>query len=162
MTPESQTTMFERWAREHGQLINKLCYFYAATPTDFDDLRQEALLALWRSAERFRGDCAERTWIYRVTLNACVSYVRKDRWTTRTEPIELHPEIITSDAERAAMVREMRELIDRLPPLDRAITLMWLDGLDYAEISQVSGLTSSAVGTRLNRIKKTLINESNK
>lgn len=162
MTTDTQTELFNQWVRREGQLINKLCYYYAISDADFDDLRQDALLALWRSAARFRGDCAERTWIYRVTLNACVSYVRKERWASRTESIDLHPGLITDDAERAAMVREMRELIDRLPPLDRAITLMWLDGLDYTEISSVAGISPGAVGTRLTRIKKTLVSESNK
>ena len=162
MTAEQQTEIFNQWVRAEGQLINKLCYFHARTDADFDDLRQEVLLALWRSAARFRGECAERTWIYRVALNACVSYVRRERWDSRTESIDLHPGLITADAEHAAMVSEMRELIEGLPPLDRAIILMWLDGLDYAEISQVAGLSPSAVGTRISRIKKTLAKESNK
>lgn len=152
--------LFEIITRDYGHIINKVCYFYAVNVDDFDDMRQETLINLWRGAERFRGESAISSWVYRVAINSCVSYFRKNRRPDST-PIELHPELITDDTDKASMLREMYQLINRLGDVDKAIVLMWLDGYDYETIAKVTGLNRPTVGTRLHRIKEKLVKMSN-
>ncbi|MDE7136506.1 MAG: sigma-70 family RNA polymerase sigma factor [Muribaculaceae bacterium] len=152
--------LFETITSDYGHIINKVCYFYAANVDDFDDMRQETLINLWRGAERFRGESALSSWVYRVAINSCVSYFRKNRRPDST-PIDLHPELITDDTDKASMLREMYQLINRLGDVDKAIVLMWLDGYDYETIAEVTGLNRPTVGTRLHRIKEKLVKMSN-
>jgi RNA polymerase sigma-70 factor (ECF subfamily) len=70
---------FEQMVNLHDVLIRKVCFFYALDLDDFNDLRQEALVNLWRGFPKFRGDAKITTWIYRVCLNSCVSYFRKQK-----------------------------------------------------------------------------------
>ncbi len=152
--------LFEIITRDYGHIINKVCYFYAANVDDFDDMRQETLINLWRGAERFRGDSALSSWVYRVAINSCVTYFRKNRCPDST-PIDQHPELITDDTDKAAMLSEMYQLINRLGDVDKAIMLMWLDGYDYETIAEVTGLNRPTVGTRLHRVKEKLVKMSN-
>lgn len=152
---DTETTFNELLAR-HGALINKVCYFYATDVNDFKDLRQEAWLNIWRSADKFRGDCATTTWIYRITLNSCVSFARRNK-RRKAEPIGDHPELIADNTDKAGLIRELYELVNRLDDMDKALILMWLDGFDYATIAQVAGLNKTTVGTRLHRIKNKLV-----
>ena len=60
------------------QVIYKVCYMYAADDDHFKDLYQEVLINLWRGIDRFRGDAQLSTWIYRTSINTCVTYYRRN------------------------------------------------------------------------------------
>lgn len=156
-----QQALFDSLLRKHGPLINKVCFFYATDVEDFKDLRQEGLLNLWRSIAKYNGDCAETTWVYRIALNSCISFARKNR-KRKPEPIENHPELIADTTDTAALTRELYALINHLDSLDKALILMWLDGFDYDSIAKVAGLNKATVGSRIHRIKGKLVELSNK
>lgn len=152
---------FDELLLRYGALINKICYFYARDVEEFKDLRQEGLLNLWRSLDKFQNDCSIQTWIYRVVLNSCVSFIRKNK-KGKMEPIEYHPELISEDSDKSGLISELYSLINRLDNLEKALMLLWLDGTDYETISNVTGLNRNTVGTRIHRIKNKLIEISNK
>ena len=62
----------------YAAIIVKICRAYTYTQSDFEDCYQEICLQLWRSKEGFKGECSWSTWIYKVALNVCLTYVRKD------------------------------------------------------------------------------------
>ncbi|HBV50275.1 MAG TPA: RNA polymerase subunit sigma-70, partial [Alistipes sp.] len=78
---------FERFVARHRRIIGKVCYLYATDSADFDDLRQEVLIALWRGFGSFEGRSAASTWVYRVSLNACISYCRRNRRHRTAQPL---------------------------------------------------------------------------
>lgn len=147
---------FEEIARRYDGVIRKVCYFYAADLDDFNDLRQEALVNLWRGFPRFRGEARISTWIYRVTLNSCVSFFRKNRKGANTVSIDEHPEILAESDGKEAMLREMYRMINRLPPSDKALILLWLDGHPYEEIAAIMGQPRNTIASRLRRAKEKL------
>lgn len=147
---------FEETVRQYDGVIRKVCYFYATDVDDFDDLRQEALVNLWRGFPGFRGDASMSTWIYRVTLNSCVSFFRKHRRRGNTVPVDEHPELIAEDDEKGAMLREMYRMINRLPAADKALILLWLDEHSYDEIASIMGQPRNTVASRLRRAKEKL------
>lgn len=147
---------FEETVRRYDGVIRKVCYFYATDVDDFDDLRQEALVNLWRGFPSFRGDASMSTWIYRVTLNSCVSFFRKHRRGGNTVPVDEHPELIAEDDEKGAMLREMYRMINRLPAADKALILLWLDEHSYDEIASIMGQPRNTVASRLRRAKEKL------
>ena len=148
----------------YGQLVNRICLSYADSGDDFEDLRQDVWINVWKSLDGFREDSSLDTWIYRVTLNTCVSCLRKRKRSVLTSPIDgLFPE--PADEEASDSLREririLHGLISRLSPLDKAIMTMHLDDRSNAEIAEVTGLTKGNVATRLSRIKSRLSSEIN-
>ncbi len=148
---------FEAMARQYDGVIRKVCYFYATDRDDFNDLRQEALVNLWRGFPRFRGDASLSTWIYRVTLNSCVSFFRKHRKNSTTVAIDEHADIMAESDEKAEMLREMYRMIGRLDKADKALILLWLDEHSYDEIAEIMGQPRNTVASRLRRAKEKLI-----
>src|SRR6185503_12341169 len=61
----------------HAPAIGRVCRHYEAAPDLRRDLEQEVLLALWRAQQSFRGDCSERTWVYRVAHNVGATHVMR-------------------------------------------------------------------------------------
>lgn len=148
---------FEIMAHQYDGVIRKVCYFYATDRDEFNDLRQEALVNLWRGFSRFRGDASLSTWIYRVTLNSCVSFIRKHRKNSSTVPIDEQADIMAESDEKAAMLREMYRMIGRLDKADKALILLWLDEHSYDEIAEIMGQPRNTIASRLRRAKEKLI-----
>ena len=150
--------------RQYDQLVNRICLSYANSSDDFEDLRQDVWINVWKSLDGFRGDSSLDTWIYRITLNMCVSCLRKRKRSVLTSPIDgIFPE--PADEEASDSLREririLHGLISRLSPLDKAIMTMHLDDRSNAEIAEVTGLTKGSVATRLSRIRSRLSSEIN-
>jgi RNA polymerase sigma-70 factor (ECF subfamily) len=148
---------FEQMVSRHDVLIRKVCFFYASDLDDFNDLRQEALVNLWRGFPKFRGEAKITTWIYRVCLNSCVSYFRKQKQNEHTVSIDYAAQLIADTDEKAEMLRDMYKLINGLNSSDKALIMLWLDEYSYDEISQILGQPRNTVATRLHRIKERLV-----
>lgn len=152
---------FGKLMDSHRGIITKVCYMYARSSDEFKELFQEVQINLWQSMDKFRGLSARSTWIYRVSINTCISCYRRNR--RHEETLSLSDSSMadladhaTDDQEHARCLKEMYLLINRLPALDRAIVLMWLDEKSYQEIADVTGLTRTNVASRLNRCKQRL------
>lgn len=145
---------FHAWSAEHAAIVERAARAFARG-ADRDDLRQELLLAIWRSIPAFRGDARASTYLYRVVHNAALLW-RRGRHAD-TESLETVAEPAAPDAggdERrlAALYAAIR----RLPPVDRSLVLLSLDGVAYAEMAEIHGLTPNAVGARLTRARDRL------
>lgn len=139
-----------------GNLIASICLSFARTREEFEDMRQDALLNIWNGLANFRAESSASTWVYRVTLNTCVSYKRRSRVSERQAEAfdefyrDLYEDVSDEDQER---YRLMYRLIASLRPVDRSIMLLWLDDNTYDEIAEVMGLTREAVAARLKRAR---------
>ena len=63
----------------YSGIIIKICRAYTDSQEDFEDYYQEVCLQIWRSKDKFRGDPKWSTWIYRISLNVCLSLLRKQK-----------------------------------------------------------------------------------
>ena len=70
---------FSRIVREHKSTIYTVCYMFSKDEDEVNDLFQEVLINLWKGLQNFRGESDVRTWLYRISLNTCISYGRKKR-----------------------------------------------------------------------------------
>lgn len=155
---------FLELTERYGQLVNRICLSYADSGADFDDLRQDVWINVWKSLGGFREDSSIDTWIYRITLNTCVSCLRKRKRSVLTSPIDgIFPEPADEEASDSLRerIRVLHGLISRLSPLDKAIMTMHLDDRSNAEIAEVTGLAKGNVATRLSRIRSRLSSEIN-
>lgn len=154
---ESRETLFAGITRDYSRLIAGICLSFARSREDFDDLRQDTFLNIWKGLGNFRRDSSISTWIYRVTLNTCVSFQRKSSRKDNLSTDDLYAELYdNSSPEDMENYRLMYRLIGELKPLDKSIILMWLDSKSYEEIADVTGLTRNAVSLRLKRAKEHL------
>lgn len=152
--------LFEQMVCEHKDTIYTVCYMFSKDRDEVADLFQESLASLWKGLPRLTPDNVQG-WIYRVTLNTCISLDRKRRLRHRAE---LTMDIDLFDAGGSEQVRQadqLRRRISRLQPFDRAIVLLWLENISYEEMGQILGLSAKNVGVRLYRIKELLKRMSN-
>ena len=124
------------------------------------DLFQDILINLWKGFSKFRGESNIRTWIYRVSLNTCISSDRKKKRKGETVPLDMNINLFDDNQEDTKQIRMLQGRISRLGPFDRAIVLLWLENLSYDEIGAIVGITAKNVSVRLFRIKEQLRNMS--
>ena len=137
-------------------IIHKICLMYTSNLADKEDLYQEICLQLWRSFRTYRSESKFSTWLYRVALNTAISSVRKDRRQVETVQLNQMEHFVARDSEREGMTRMLLKAVSRLNKVDRAIILLWLEKKEYTEISEVIGISQSAVSVRLVRIRERL------
>lgn len=155
---------FERIMREYGPALSRLAASYEPGSSQREDLLQEILLAIWRALPRFRGECSERTFIYRIAHNQGLSYAWRRRQPAQSsleeipeahEPADTRPH---PDEQAAQQHRKRRlmEAVQSLPVGYRQIIMLLLEDFSHAEMAEVLGITENNVAVRLNRARKAL------
>ena len=147
--------------REHKTTIYTVCYMFANDREEVEDLFQEVLIALWRGLESFRGESALRSWIYRISLNTCISAERKKRRRADSVRLNMNINLFADTDDDSRQAQMLRQRIGRLGVFDRAIILLWLENLSYEEIGAIVGISAKNVSVRLVRIREQLKNMSN-
>ena len=151
---------FARIVREHKGTIYTVCYMFSKDEEEVADLFQDILVNLWKGFAKFRGESSMSTWIYRVSLNTCISADRKKKKRGETVPLNMNINLFADSDEDTRQVRMLRSRIGRLGPFDRAIVLLWLENLSYDEIGAIVGISAKNVSVRLVRIREQLKNMS--
>lgn len=161
MPDPRQERRFADWLRDHAAIVHHVVHAFA-NGDDRNDLRQEILLALWRAAPAFREGSAPSTFIYRVAHNAALLWLRGERRHLRrvaaAPEIEWmsEPESARARSDTPARLELLYAALHTLPPLDRSLVLLSLDGLSYRDIADVHGISESNVGARLTRARQRL------
>lgn len=155
---KSLEKQFTRMVQEHQQTIYIVCYMFSKDRSEVEELYQEILIALWKSLPQFEGRSSERTWIWRISLNTCISIDRKKRRHTTPLPLEIGVDLYDTTDRDTKQIRQLHERINRLGMFDRAIILLWLENMSYEEIGAIVGISEKHVSVRLYRIKEQLKN----
>ncbi|MBP3834799.1 MAG: sigma-70 family RNA polymerase sigma factor [Prevotella sp.] len=154
-TKTTSETDFERIVREHKSTIYTVCYMFSNDQDEVNDLFQETLINLWRGFNKFEGRANIRTWIYRVSLNTCISIHRKKK-RMKTLPLSMDINLFEDRDEDTRQIDLLRHRISRLQPFDRAIVLLWLENLSYDDIAAITGISVKNVSVKLVRIREQL------
>ncbi|MCM1318971.1 MAG: sigma-70 family RNA polymerase sigma factor [Muribaculaceae bacterium] len=152
---------FNALVSKENATISKICFSYANSVAEFDDLRQDALINIWRGIQSFRGEASHRTWIYRVTVNSCISTLRRQSRHKHESLEELYGLIYSDNTDKEA-IEQMYRAISTLGIQEKAIIMMWLDELTYEEIAAAMGLNRNTIATKIRRIKDKIIKEYKK
>ncbi|MBF0442511.1 MAG: sigma-70 family RNA polymerase sigma factor [Oligoflexales bacterium] len=130
------------------------------------ELYQEILINIYNSIPKFNNQCSLKTWIFRVTQNGCINHSMKKCRTRSHTLFSLEELTLVSNEknpeERLSQTQDLskiQEILDMMKPLDRQIMLLFLEGLEHGEISAITGLTVSNIGTKISRIKN-MINKN--
>jgi len=157
-TSEIERQKFVELIEKHQGILHRICSIYAIQAQDRQDLFQDMVLELWRSFTSFREQSSFTTWMYRVALNTAL--LQKRRASRRPDLTRGGEAEIASVPVGATVPNDglelLRNCIRELPTLDRAIVLLHLEGRNYDEIAEITGLSRSNVSVRLVRLKERL------
>ena len=153
MEKQKMEAEFLDMLREYNRIIYKVASFYADEDNPLDDLYQDVVLNLWKAFPNFREESQTSTWIYRIALNTCVTFYRKN--IHRPACVEITPDVKVYAEENEA-VAELYACINRLGKLERALIFLYLEDRPYKEIAEIMGITATNVSTKINRIKEKL------
>jgi RNA polymerase sigma-70 factor (ECF subfamily) len=143
----------------YAGIIIKICRAYSNSQEDFEDYYQEVCLQIWRSKDNFKGNSEWSTWIYRLTLNVCMTIrtrenKRQMQISKSSELPEIANQVLFSFQDES--LEELYIAIKQLSDVDRAIIVLYLEERSYKEIGTILGTTSNNIGVRIQRIKKKL------
>jgi len=161
--PADRRDAFLRLVEQYEPALHRLTFGYADQPSDREDLFQEIAIALWQALPKFRGESSQRTWLYRIAHNVSISASTRSHKRAQKETALPEGEDFRSPAmssEDAVLRSEKQELLARairgLQSLDRQLILLHLEGLNYAQIEEVCGMSQSAIASRLSRLRDRL------
>ena len=142
----------------YAGIIIKICRAYTDSQEDFEDYYQEVCLQIWRSREQFRGESKWSTWIYRLSLNSCLTLIKKKKNNRQHQTTDFTP--FENSEENHAFEDESLNLlydaIKKLSELDRAVILLYLEEKPYKEIGEIIGTSHNNIAVRITRIKERL------
>jgi len=142
----------------YSGIIIKICRAYTNTQEDFEDYYQEVCLQIWRSKESFKEESKWSTWIYRLTLNVCLTLLKKKKnnkqhYTSDGVLPDISEEIkVFSDESLNHLYGAIRQLSE----IDRGVILLYLEEKSYQEIGNIMGTNPNNIGVRIKRIKERL------
>ena len=142
-------------------IIHKVANMFCKSQEDKDDLVQEIMTQLWSSFEKYDDAYKLGTWMYRVSLNIAISFHRKNQTQEKYfMPLDEKLEIISNDENENEVEINNLELLEKfiseLKEFDKALMLLYLEKKSHQEISEILGITTSNVSTKIARIKEGL------
>jgi len=139
-------------------IIIKICRAYTDSQEDFEDYYQEVCLQIWRSKENFRQESQWSTWVYRISLNVCLTLLKKKKnnghhFVSDSLAAE---ETEDTDAFTDDSLNILYDAIRQLSEIDRAVIMLYLEEKPYKEIADILGTNPNNIGVRVKRIKNRL------
>jgi RNA polymerase sigma-70 factor (ECF subfamily) len=158
MTADARQAFSDVLDRHRG-IVFKVANTYAWEREDRADLVQEIATQLWRAWPRYDPARSVSTWMYRIALNVAISRLRRQRHSSRDgvpfdEALHDVADENAIDPEAEDRLRVLHRFIDTLPPLDRALLVLYPEERSTREMAEVLGLSESNVTTKINRLKQ--------
>ncbi len=155
---------FEQLVVRNQDLVFSLAFKLSGNRDLANDIAQEAFIRAWRAIEKFRGDSAFSTWIYRITVNTAWTLRKKAKKHNLAnieetqEPIVIDekkdPELIAINSDLSFV---LRQALNKLPMEQRIIVeLKNIEGRSHKEIAEYLGITVTAAKVRLHRAHQKL------
>lgn len=155
---------FKRIIEENKLRIDGICRYYSSNTEDRKDLYQEVLINVWKSLDKFRGDSAVSTWIYRIAVNTSLNFAGK-AYRNMNLSLEQSPQslnvLFDSDElelkhKKEQQLEDLEIELNLLSIIDKALISLVLEGLSMREIADIIGLTEPNVKVKIHRIKEIL------
>ena len=162
---------FRELVEQYQRKIAALALGMLRNREDALDIVQETFTKAYQSLDRFKGDAAFYTWVYRIAYNLCVDHQRRvakqpqlsldaeepGEGSSAAIPDGPHPDQPFDRARDAEIGRRVQEAIRELTPDHRAVILLReLEGLSYEEISEVLECPKGTVMSRLHYARRQL------
>ena len=140
----------------HQGIIHKILSIYTYNEEEKKDLLQEIMLQLWKSYQSFSERSSFSTWMYKVALNTALLHKRNLHAEKKAKETLVDNLSHQFGIDKNDKIISLYMAIDQLGPIDKAITLLYLEQKKYQEIEDIIGIKKNNVGVRINRIKEKL------
>lgn len=159
---------FEILVTTHQKAVYNLALRMVGNPEDAADLSQEAFLKAWRSLRLFQFESAFSTWLYRLTSNTCIDFLRKRKKQNQVSTTYLNeadeaeemliPDKLPLPEEQVIAAERQTQVKDAMMRLDaeyrQILILRVIQGLSYIEIGELLDLKEGTVKSRLARARE--------
>ncbi len=170
-TRQGNETAFHRFYDATKSRVFNTALSYVRNREDAEEITQDVFLTVFRSGDAFRGDASVTTWLYRITVNAALDFLKHKKrqkrfaflttlFDTHTgavlhEPVDpMHPGVVLENQEQAAI---LFRAIDTLPDKQKtAYILTRIEGLPQSEVAAVMASSVGAVESLLQRANENL------
>ncbi len=161
---KAKEEQFREIVEAHQDRVWNVCRQYAHSVDDARDLQQEVMINVWRNLESFRGEALLSTWIYRIAVNTCLSYILKEnRRSAFTLSMDSHSiaTLMQSDDAQEKIETErkldlLHNAINRLTVIDKLLISLAIEKVTTREMAEIIGITEPNVRTKLHRIREEL------
>lgn len=99
---------FENLVQQNKSTIYSICYLFSENKEEVNDLFQDILVHLWLGFDKFRGDSNISTWIYRISLNTCISADRKKKRAGERVELTMDIDLFTDEDTDTKQVEYIR------------------------------------------------------
>jgi RNA polymerase sigma-70 factor, ECF subfamily len=154
---------FAAAVERHRDALYRVCCAYVRDEADRQDIYQEVLIHIWKSLDTFRGQSKLGTWLYRVAVNTCLGWLRREQRRSRMlerawaeRPAEATRVEHRSAGGAEESVQQLYACISRLEPVDRLLVSLYLEEMECAEMGAVLGISEGNVRVKLHRIRNHL------
>ncbi|HEX8331330.1 MAG TPA: RNA polymerase sigma factor [Segetibacter sp.] len=147
--------MFADLHQAHHAMVLQMCLGYMKGDRELaKDIAQEVFINVWNALHSFKGASTPKTWIYRITVNTCLLYIRSNNRKQST-PIDAdnHTNALETAGHEEEQHLALYKAIGELPRLERLIIMLVLDGVEYVEIEKITGISSINLRVKIHRIK---------
>lgn len=159
-----QKAQFEQLYQSQYRMVYQLCLGFMKGDSDqAKDLTQEAFIQVWNNLGKFRQDSSARTWIYRITVNACLNHLKKEKLHSEKLGEAIRGQVTTEEIKLTEQdpVKALYEAMAGLSEVDRLVTGLLLEEVFQEEIATILGISDGNLRVKIYRIKlrlKKLIN----
>lgn len=139
-------------------IIIKICRAYTNSQEDYEDYYQEVCLQIWKSKDNFREESEWSTWVYKISLNVCLTILKKKKGGHQYFVSDALPDEAYEDSKafENESLNQLYSAIKHLSEVDRAVILLYLEEKSYQEIAEIIGTNANNIGVRVKRIKERL------
>jgi RNA polymerase sigma-70 factor (ECF subfamily) len=168
---EGRVGAFDQLVSKYRESIFSIIYNLTGNREDASDLTQITFIKAFQAIGRFRGRSAFFTWLYRIALNATMSFLKKNRNRRFINYETVHESASSSEivekltakgrTEKGILVQELQERLNeslqKLSPKHRTVVILHeIEGLEHAAIAEVTKTSVGTVRSRLHYAKQQL------
>ena len=155
---------FKQLVEENRERIKRICRYYAPAPEDQKDMYQEILINIWKSLDKFRGEAAVSTWVYRISVNTALGFAGKELRRLKLNSgfdSERFLNVLTDEKKSASSLTEnqingLQTALNQLSVVDKLLISLTLEDLPTREIADIIGITETNTRVKIHRIKEQL------
>ena len=141
----------------HKGMIFKVSKMYVDHQEDREDLYQEIVFQLWKSYQKFEGKSQFSTWLYRVSLNTALTFLKSEK--RKPDNAFLHENLDVAEEsqdDKEVQLQLFYKAVHELNPIEKALIFLFLEGQSHKEIATNLGITEVNARVKLNRTKEKL------
>lgn len=158
MSETEKENLFKVIYTDYSTKVQRLCLGYTGNVAEAEDLLQETFIKAWQNFDKFRGDSQVSTWIYRIAVNTCLQYIKKQKTKNKIDVDLVANKIKETEDTKEEQVQLLYKCISMLAEVDRVIITLLLEEVSYAEIATITAISEGNLRVKIHRIKQQISN----